>query len=97
MVEFRLYYDDDGEILFYTCEQPEGKYIVIDAQTYAECRSDVKIVDNKIVKKNNGTMISKLVPSINGTKCSTSDINIIIEDLDDFTIWNIKRYEFKYN
>ena len=29
--EFRLYYDDKGKVLFYSCEKPEGDYIVIDA------------------------------------------------------------------
>jgi hypothetical protein len=26
--EFRLYYDDKGKVLFYSCEKPEGNYIV---------------------------------------------------------------------
>ena len=27
--EFRLYYDDEGRVLFYTCEKPEGNYLEI--------------------------------------------------------------------
>jgi len=48
-VEFRLYYDDNGSVLFYTCEKPEGKYIVIDSLVYAACRMDIKIVDGNII------------------------------------------------
>ena len=97
MPEFRLYYDENGEILFYTCEKPEGKYIVIDALTYAECRVDIKVIDEKIVKINQGSLISKLVPSSTGIKCFANDINIITEDIDDVIIWNVKIYEHKCN
>lgn len=97
MVEFRLYYDEYGEILFYTCEKPDGNYIVIDKQTYAECRVDIKVIDGKIVKKHQNTIISKLVPSEEGTKCSPIDVNIIVKDESDYVTWNVKRYEHRYN
>jgi hypothetical protein len=29
--EFRLYYDDKGNVICYSCEKLEGNYIVIDA------------------------------------------------------------------
>lgn len=97
MLEFRLYYDENGEILFYTCEKPEGNYVIINAQTYAECRIDIKIIDGKIVKTNQGSLISKLVPSTIGIKCASNDINIITEDIDNVITWNVKRYEHRYN
>ena len=28
--EFRLYYDERGNVLFYTCEKPAGNYVIID-------------------------------------------------------------------
>ena len=97
MVEFRLYYDDNGDVLFYTCDKPEGKFIVIDSQTYAECRHDIKIIDGKIFKKSDGIIIHKLVPSDNGIKCSKHDINIIVDDSIEHTTWNTKTYEFRNN
>ena len=45
--EYRLYHDDKGNILFYTCEKPEGKFIRVDKQTYSEMRYDLKIIDGK--------------------------------------------------
>ena len=44
--EFRLYYDEEtGKVLFYTCEKPEGKYLVIDSVTFACARQDVRVID----------------------------------------------------
>lgn len=97
MVEFRLYYDDQGKVLFYTCEQLEGNYIVIDSQTYAECRPDIRIIDGKIVKDNQGAIINKLVPSSNGISCALIDINIITDDITDTMYWDVKRYEHRYS
>jgi hypothetical protein len=97
MPEFRLYYDEQGKVLFYTCEEAEGNYIVIDAQTYAECRVDIKIVDGKIVKNNQGAVISKLIPSIEGVKCASIDVNIIVDSNDDMIVWDVKRYEYKFS
>jgi hypothetical protein len=34
--EFRLYYDEKGNVICYTCEKLEGNYVIIDAQTFAE-------------------------------------------------------------
>ena len=50
--EYRLYYDDNGNVLFYSGEpiESEHKYIVIDAQTLAEARPDLKVIDGKIVR-----------------------------------------------
>jgi len=50
--EYRLYYDANGNVLFYTGEpvECEHNYIVIDTQTLAEARPDIKVIDGKIVK-----------------------------------------------
>lgn len=97
MIEFRLYYDDAGKVLCYTCEEAVGNFIIIDAQTYAECRIDVRVIDGKIVKYNEGAVISKLIPSIIGTQCASYDINIIANNYDDVIVWNTKSYEYKYS
>jgi hypothetical protein len=96
MPEFRLYYDEQGKVLFYTCEEAEGNYITIDSQTYAECRVDIKVVDGKIVRNNQGAVINKLVPSIEGVRCASVDINIIVDERDAI-VWNVKRYEYKFS
>ena len=68
--EFRLYYDDNGNVLFYSSENTDHphKYIVIDAMTYAASRHDVKVIDGKVVRKKANKFISKYVKSNEGMK-----------------------------
>lgn len=76
--EFRLYHDDDGKVLFYTCEKPDGKYVVVDAQTYAEGRPDVRVIDGRVLPMNSNAVISKLVQSTDeGQSCPAEDVSII--------------------
>lgn len=86
--EFRLYYDERGNVLFYTCEKPEGDYIVIDTQAFAEARPDIKVVDGKIVRGGASTISSRLHRSIEGTLCEAEDVSIITEA--DGQYWKLK-------
>ena len=97
-VEFRLYYDDNGNVLFYTCEKPEGKFLVIDKDIYAECRFDFKIIDGEIVRPQQVKIIEKLVPSTEGTLCSADDVNIIVDKSysGEKTYWKFKQDVRRY-
>jgi hypothetical protein len=77
--ELRLYYDDKGKVLFYTCEKPEGNFIVVDAQTYIEARPDVRVVNGKLMKVQ-ASIISKLIPNTIGQLCAREDISIVVDD-----------------
>lgn len=98
MVEFRLYYDDNGDVLCYSSDGtgPNEKYLVIDAQTYAEGRVDIKIIDGIVVKKTGKIGISKLVPNTEGVRCAIEDITIIVDDTynGETMTWKIKQYEY---
>ena len=98
MVEYRLYYDDNGDVICYTCDPVEGKYIVVDRQTFAECRPDIKVIDGRIVKKSETHVITKMVRG-KGITCTKEDINIIVDDAYNGPTeeWKLKIYEFKYN
>lgn len=89
--EFRLYHDDKGYVLFYTCEKPEGDYIVVDAQTYAEGRLDLRVVEGKAVKVSKGAVISKLYPAEEGILCEKEDISIISSNGGQY--WKLKTFE----
>jgi len=90
-VERRLYYDDNGYVLFYTCEKPEGKYIVVDDMTYAEGRPDVRVVDGKLVKINTGSVISRYYHShFEGFLCEKEDISVIIDTAGQY--WEVKNH-----
>jgi hypothetical protein len=93
--EFRLYYDDKGYLICYTCEKLEGNYIVIDATTFAESRPDVRVIDGRLVKSNTGAVVSRLYPSTEGTLCEVEDISIIAESIGRH--WKLKTYQVRNN
>ena len=86
--EFRLYYDIRGSVLFYTCEKPDGDYIVIDALTFAEARPDIKVVDGRIVRTGSSTISSRLHLATEGTLCEAEDVSIITEANGQY--WKLK-------
>lgn len=85
--EFRLYYDNRGSVLFYTCEKPDGDYIVIDALTFAEARPDIKVVDGRIVREGSSTISSRLHKDTEGVLCEIEDVSIITES--DGQYWKL--------
>jgi hypothetical protein len=89
--EFRLYYDDKGCVTGYTCEKPEGNYVIIDALTFAEARPDVRVIDGKIIKNNTGSVVSKLCKDTEGVLCEIEDVSIITEASGQY--WKLKTYE----
>lgn len=95
--EFRLYYDDKGQVITYTCEKPEGNYIVVDAQTFAEARPDARVLNGRLIKANSGSVISKLVPNKKeGITCAAEDASVIInKNTQKLKIqkWKLETYE----
>lgn len=96
--EFRLYYDNKGQVVCYTCEKLEGDYIVIDALTYAEARPDVRVLDGKVVKISSNAVVSKLVPDdIEGMLCAKEDVSVLISSYKGKKIktqrWKLVTYE----
>jgi hypothetical protein len=94
-VEFRLYHDDNGTTLFVTCEKPEGKYIIIDKESYLGFSLDWKVKDGKLVKKFAGIRFTKLVPNKEyGTVCALEDISLIVpKEFEPQQKWDLKVYE----
>ena len=77
--EFRLYYKKDGSVDFYTCDNPEGNYIVIDSGVFAEARPDIKVIDGVISRNRPSAVVQKYKPSTSGILTSVDDISIIID------------------
>lgn len=93
-VEFRLYYKDDGSVDFYTCDKPDGKFILIDKNTFAEMRYDIKVVDGKIVKVVPGMTVSKLKPDDEGQSTAKTDISVVVNsDYTDQQKWKLHTHE----
>lgn len=91
--EFRLYYDERGYLICYTCEKLEGNYIVIDALTFAEGRPDVRVADGRLVRASTGAVVSRLYPATEGMLCEKEDISIITETNGKY--WKLKTYELR--
>lgn len=96
-VEFRLYYDDEGKVLFYSGQEQEGKFIVVDSQTYAEGRMDLRIVNDKIVRTQDSAVVAKLKPNtIEGISCHKDDISIVVsERFKHKQKWKLNIYELR--
>lgn len=93
--EFRLYYDDKGKVVCYTCEKLEGNFIVIDASTFAQARPDVRVVDGKITTVTANAVVSKLMPCDSGKECAKQDISIVVdkEFKGEIQNWKMVTYE----
>jgi hypothetical protein len=96
--EFRLYYDEAGKVVTYTCEKLEGDYIVIDAMTFAAARPDIRVIDGKISTVQAHAIISKLMPDEKeGRMCALEDISIVLGPKDKVKKqkWKLNTYELK--
>jgi hypothetical protein len=83
-LEYRLYYNDLGEVLYYTTENLPGNYIVVEKEIYNEGRYDNCVVDGKLVAPAQ-YIYQKLVP------VDTLDLNNDVSIISN-TVWKLKRY-----
>ena len=95
--EFRLYYDENGAVICYTGDKSmTGNYIVIDAQTFAAARPDVRVIDGRISTASPKSVVYKLMPSKDeGIVCIAEDISIIPDNTyaGETTKWKLNIYE----
>jgi hypothetical protein len=96
--EFRLYYDDKGKVVGYVGDKSSHasseKYIIVDAQTFAEARHDIKIIDGKISTATADAVVYKLMPGDVGISCHSENVSIVVdESFIDQTKWKLTIYE----
>jgi hypothetical protein len=89
---YRLYYDDHGNPLFYSMEDLPGNYIDIDAETYAESPSRVRVINGQLIK-NVLPASAKLIPSTQGTPCDPRDVCVVISESQTHVKWSLNTYE----
>ena len=75
---YRLYHDDQGEVLFYSMEDLPGAWISVDSLTYTLSRRDVRVVDGRLAEIPRVPSVSKLRPGDQGTCCDPRDICIVV-------------------
>ena len=90
---FRLYYNERGEPVSYSMEHLPGNYIEIDAETYQRSRSNVRVVDGKIVPVIHKRPTSKLKPSTAGTACSVENVSVVVAEDQPHIKWSLKSNE----
>ena len=93
--EFRLYYDESGKVITYTCEKLDGNYVIIDTSTFAQARPDVRVVDGRITTVTSNAVVSKLMPCDAGKECAKHDISITVNKgfKGETTFWKMITYE----
>ena len=91
-VTYRLYYDSEGQPLFYSMEDLPGNYIEIDADTYAKSSRRVRVRDGKLVQLKNITF-AKLVPGEQGVCCHSQDVCVVVDESQPHIKWSLKTYE----
>jgi len=93
--EFRLYYDEKGRVVCYTCEKLPGNFIIVDNITFAQARPDVRVVDGKITTVVSNAVVSKLMPCDSGQACAKQDISLVVgkEFKGEITNWKMITYE----
>ena len=85
---YRLYYDDQGYLLYYSMEDIPGNYIEIDHTTYAALSPRVRVIDGKLHHINTNST-TKLVPSDSGQACDSRDV-AVISDHANKKYWKMK-------
>jgi hypothetical protein len=91
-VFFRLYYDDQGHVLFYSMEDLPGTYIDIDAETFARSQTNMRVKDGKLIEIARTTS-AKLIPGDTGTACALTDVSIVVSEQQPNTKWSNRTYE----
>ena len=89
----RLYYNEQGEPLFYATENFPGNYIDIDQETFARASSQVRVQNSQIVSTATHRVTRKLIPSDTGTACDFRDVCVVVDPEQTHIKWTIKTYE----
>ena len=89
-VVLKLYYDDAGQPIVYSCDMLDGNYIEVDAETFAIASMQVRVV-NGVLKHMPITVYSnKLVPGTSGVMCHFCDVSIVVNN--NGTYWKKHTY-----
>lgn len=90
-IEFRIYYDAEGNIICYSMEDLPGDYIVTDQHTFNQFRMDFKVRDGKLIKITHSASW-KLVPSETAEyACHASDVTIVVPtSCSNKKYWKVK-------
>lgn len=90
-VVLKLYYDEHGQPIVYTCDTIQGNYIEVDPETFALANMRVKVINGTIKHLPPVIYVNKLTPGSSGTLCHSQDVAVVVNDSG--TYWKRKTYE----
>lgn len=90
-VQYRLYHDEQGRLLFYSMEDVPGTWIEIDQALYTRSPHRVRVINGQVHELEWRKSI-KLTPSQIGTPCHPKDVTIIY-DSSQAQHWAIMAHE----
>ena len=80
-IEYRVYYNEQGQIITYTTEDIPGDYLVITADQYQQARHDAMVVERELVYTHVRRHVTKLTRNLSeGTRCSKYDISVLVDE-----------------
>jgi len=95
-VFYRLYYNEQGEPLFYSMEDVPGTYLTIDADAFTRSATNVVVQDGKLFEIVNTTTV-KLYPGDTGIPCHPDDVCIVVPETQEHQRWSKQRHGLKPN
>ena len=90
-VFYRVYFDDQGKVLFYSMEDLPGNYLDIDRETFERADGNLRLKNGKLFKPAQ-TVSQKLVPSNQGTACHPNNVAIVDKQANS-KLWKLKYYD----
>jgi len=88
-LEYRLYYDENGFLLFFSTEDRPGNYVVVDQETYLHTSGQIRVVDGELTIKHIAYG-KKLIPSDQGLPCDIRDVCVVVTEDQPHTRWYLK-------
>ena len=88
----RLYYDEQGQPLFYTMEDLPGTWIAVTPVDYVLARMDVHVRDGHLVIPPTKNQVRKLWPDDSGTACHPKDICLIVDEDCPHQKWRLSQH-----
>ena len=88
---YRVYYDDNGQVLFYSMQDLPGNYLDIDIEDYRLADGNAVVQHGKLIYPRR-IIGHKLVPNSEGTPCHRDSV-MVVTNASQNQKWKLKYYE----
>lgn len=90
-IEYRVYHDEQGNIICYSMEDLPGHYIIVDRLTFEQVRMDLKVRNGELIRLTKQSTW-KLKPGDHNTyACHSKDVTVIVDtEYPDKKFWKVE-------